>query len=65
MIPILILLISTLIVGIIESIGRSRGSATDLYGLYLWGVRLLGKAITVIILINAVAVGLRLVGLLK
>ncbi len=65
MIPILILTVSTLAVGIIGSLADYHRSAVDLHDLYMWGVKLLGKAITVVIIVNAVWIGLKSVGLLK
>ena len=65
MIPVLILSIATLIAGIIASMSHNPAVYEGLGELSRWGMRLLGKAITVIILINAVWVGLRTIGLLK
>ena len=65
MIVLLTLLIATMIAGIIGSRSRDPAIYEGLGELSRWGIRLFGKAIAVIVLMQAAWLGLRLMELLK
>ena len=65
MIPLLLLFIATLIAGIIASLSKNRDVHGCFRDLYRWGFRLIGKCITMIMVVNAIWLGLRTIGLLK
>jgi hypothetical protein len=65
MIVLLIVAIATLVAGIIAAVSKDKQVHERFLELYWWGVCLIGSAITVIVIINAVWIGFRTCGLLK
>lgn len=65
MIPILMLFTVTMIAALLGTVSPSQDACDLFQALCKWGIQLLGKAITIIVIMNAVWIGLRTIGLLK